>query len=745
MKWSLSLSAGTALSKKNAFGKSFQKTTAVSRTSMKKLQAVPTTCGMCPAGCGLVAFLNGDRLVQLLGGNRHPVNRGGICAKGLAGVNLVNDPERVLFPMKRRGNRGGGEWTSITWDEALLILKNRLQRLIEEKKTSRIFLDTGREDPLVTGFFRSLGNPHILNRRLWNRLQENSASAEMAGYSELSPDISNARTILNFGANPMAGGDHYIAMARRLVEARLNKGAKLITFDVRLSKTAARSDAWFPVKSGTDGLLALSLAHVIVENGLMDKAFFSRHPDISLSGIKKHLSTYTPAFASKICGVSAPDIHRTALTFAENKPSLAVFGGGAADHANGRENVKCILFLNDLAGNIGIKGGLNPKPVIEGLEPDAPGLEETALSGRLLWDQASLNPETSIDTYFAVFSNPVYDDPDCSATEKWMSSPEKLPFLAVVDTHMTETAALADLFLPAATFLEGWGLNSADTLDGYAVANLTQPAVSLMGHIRTLRSPAYDTGKWLEHEFKPLGESREPGNIFLDLAAGLGKQISGKFPYKNTREYVRKKFLSLETPDSRNGFTRLKYLGFHVPENGSHAHPQSGKTKPFPLSAGLPEYQPIRNHQALKKEEFILTPFSSNLTAYGTSNSKWCREIRHANRLWLNTASARELGLQNGDKVRVVSGAGTLTVRLLTTGRIHPRSAALERGVGHKAVGRTAAGKKFKSKDRDTLLIWWKNNGNGVNPGRVIEKRQDARGTGPADKDTVIRVEKKEK
>ena len=156
----------------------------------------------------------------------------------------------------------------------------------------------------------------------------------------------------------------------------------------------------------------------------------------------------------------------------------------------------------------------------------------------------------------------------------------------------------------------------------------------------------------------------------------------------------------------------------------------------------LPEYQPIAKHKKKKGDEFILTTFKSNLGARGTANSKWTREILHENRLWINTKVAKQLGIKNNDRVRVTSPLDSLRAKVLTTSRIHPDSVALAEGLGHTAVGNVARGKRFKSKDRDTSLIWWDKKGNGVNPMEIIEAKRDPVGGGLALKDTVVRIEK---
>jgi anaerobic selenocysteine-containing dehydrogenase len=140
--------------------------------------------------------------------------------------------------------------------------------------------------------------------------------------------------------------------------------------------------------------------------------------------------------------------------------------------------------------------------------------------------------------------------------------------------------------------------------------------------------------------------------------------------------------------------------------------------------------------------QFILTPFKTNLGTKGMENSKWAREIFHENRLWMNKQKAAQLGIQNGDRVRVTTSVGSLTLRVLTTHRIHPDSVALAEGLGHTAFGSVAQGRKSRSKDRDTQLLWWSKKGKGVNPYAIIENRVDPVGGGHASKDTVVQVHK---
>jgi len=730
--------------------------TGVSRTSLKPLRAIPTTCEQCPAGCGIIAYLDGERIVQILGNPNHPNNQGGICAKGLAGINLVNDPERLLYPMRRLGARGDGLWRRITWDEVYSTLGKRINEMIRNDRISEFVIDSGQDDPLLDRFIAAIGSRRIINRPSLKNLNRDTAFTSMIGSQFLIEDAGRSRTILNFGANPFANHDQFIGFARRIVLAQVKKGARLITFDVRMSETAAKSEKWYPIMAGTDGIVALAMSKVIVEKGLADKNFMDNRTNFSLSKIKAHLSRYTPILAEKESGIKASDIDRLAVEFATNRPSVAIIGGGIIDHENGTQNIRCIALLNWLVGNLEKEGGL--------FFPRFPGNHQSksipldraqSSNGKDLIELQESNAR--IDTYFSYLSNPVYSDPECNSTARLLKNEKKVPFLVVMDTHLTETAMVADMVLPAATYLEGWGLSSAPSLDMVPILNLRQPVVSLLSVAKVLRSPTFEVGKLLEPTFQPRGEAKEVGNLCLELALRIGGNISKNLHFKDTQDYISKVLSSIPGLKIRENLKFLKRHGFLVdktqkkgaryispkelPPLGQKVEIYSNTLKQNNQSP-VPEYQPIIKHKKKKEDEFILTAFKSNLRARGTANSKWAREILHENRLWINKEAADRLGIKNGNKVRVSSSVGTLTVRALITNRIHPGSVALAEGLGHTAVGNVAKAKRFKSYDRDTNLIWWDKKGRGVNPNEIIERRADSIGGGQCLKDTVVRVEK---
>jgi anaerobic selenocysteine-containing dehydrogenase len=728
---------------------------AVSRTSLKSLTAISTTCKQCPAGCGVIAYLNGNRLVQILGNPAHPINHGGICAKGVAGINLANDPERLLYPMKRVGSRGDGAWTRITWDEVYVLLSQRIRGLIPNRRSSEWLTDIGEDDPLLNRLLDAIGSS-VINRNRLKNSNRNVALQSMVQTSHILEDVGHSRLILNFGANPYANHDRFFPMAQQLVDARVNKGAKLITFDVRMSETAAQSDEWYPIHSGTDAIVALAIAHIIMKKDLVNSGFIQQKTNTSLGQLRSHLAPYTTEAAERESGVKSTVIEKLAVEFGSQTPSVAIIGGGISDHENGMQNVRCVSLLNWIMGNLEKKGGIFVPPLTECHPYDRQPPSETigAIEKNIGNPSQVFDQKHKIDTYFAYMANPAYSEPDNVSVSRNLRDENKVPFLVVMDTHLTETAQLADLVLPAASYLEGWGLEVFPTIDRKIILNIRQPVVSLLSSAQALRMTVFEEGKLLEDIFRPRGEAKEIGNFSLELSRRLGEDIKRLFPYKNTREFVTKAVEAVEECDleilKRDGFWSgrlpavldLIHPGMEWSQGTKQSVSISSPTeedRPFPP---MPMYSPLETHKDLSGNEFILTMYKSNLWAKGTANSKWVREIFHENRLWINREAAAKLNISNRDMVRIVSSAGTLHIRVITTGRIHPRSVALAEGLGHDAVGNVAKGKRFKSSDLDTPLIWWTRSGNGVNPYTIIEKRKDPCGGGYALKDTVVRIEK---
>jgi anaerobic selenocysteine-containing dehydrogenase len=334
--------------------------------------------------------------------------------------------------------------------------------------------------------------------------------------------------------------------------------------------------------------------------------------------------------------------------------------------------------------------------------------------------------------YFSHKSNPAFVNPDKNLTDEVLKDEKSVPYLVVMDTHMTETASLADIVLPAATYLESWGLTSPPALDMVPFVALRQPIV------------------------KPMGKSRPIDEVLLKLASRIGAGMERSFPYKSVEEYVRKIVSKIDGLAQMGGLDYLKEHGVWLdpeakPEYGAYRkrgfNTPSGK---FEIDSeglrkiglpSMPTYDPIPGHETLRGE-FILTTFKPGLITQRTGNAKWLSEIVHDNPLWINRTTAAEFHIEHGDLVKITSQLGSFVARAHLTQGIHPGVLAIAAGLGHWKYGRIARGRKFKSRDPDTQLLWWGEDWFRVNLNGAIPEWSDPIGGGQAWMDTRVSIMK---
>src|SRR5919197_1556976 len=252
--------------------------TAWPRRVERTYQIVPTICFNCEAACGLLAYIDKETLqIRKLEGNPyHPASRGRNCAKGPATINQVNDPERILYPLRRVGPRGGGRWERVSWAEILDDLGARMRRAIVEDRKTEIVYHVGRP-----------GEEGYMDRVLpaWGVDGHNShtnvcSSGARAGYAfwigqdRPSPDHANARFILLLSSH-LETGHYFNPHAQRIVEAKM-RGAKIAVIDSRLSNTASNADYWLPTWPGSEAAVLLAMANVILQEDRFDADFLRR-------------------------------------------------------------------------------------------------------------------------------------------------------------------------------------------------------------------------------------------------------------------------------------------------------------------------------------------------------------------------------------------------------------------------------------------------------------------------------------
>ncbi len=706
----------------------------VSRHTKKPLKGIPSICQLCPARCGIIGFLEGDQLVKIGGNPKHPNNRGKLCSRGLAGVNLAYDPDRLASPMIRRGERGKGQWERISWERAYSEVAARLKSIYQDGKKGDLVFHSEREPQGMSRLFlESFGKALILSDDQLHFGNRDWGHWLTWGEERGVPDIANSHYVLNFGSNFYESHEDYTGFIGRMIEGRLEKKAKLVTFDVRLSYTAGNSDEWFPITPGTDGVIALAMANVILGNKLHAHNFIEKWLNVSPSQLARHLMKYTPEMAEKISGIAAADIERIAKEFALSMPAVAISGRGVTAHFNGVYNERCIFLLNALVGNIDLPGGyclprfyrLNGTPVtLRDSEKDSLSPQKFIS----LVKRGVLMPKI----YFIWGANPAYHNPESGLTAEILKDEKRIPYLVVADSYMTETAMLADMVLPVSTYLESWGMEAPPSLDLVPFVALQQPII------------------------RPQAKSVPIHDILIELGQRIGGALRRDFKFNSVEDYIKKAISNLPKLERAGGVRYLREHGVWFDEDEKPTYriyasrgfnTPSGKIEIFSERLRkkgfdpLPAYEPIPGHGDLKGK-FVLVTYEPNVMGATTANLKYLAEIKHRNFIWVNRDVAKALHIEEGDRVRIATRTGSVIMETRLTFGLHPRVVTTERNLGHWGYGHVAQAKAFQSKDPHTKLLWWEKEGSGVSPNQIILGESDPIGGGEAWNDTLVTISK---
>src|SRR5215469_12903530 len=398
-------------------------------------------CTVCPAGCGLmVRVIEGEAEVvrngqlgminmglakKLEGNPKHPVNRGKLCARGQAGLQVTYHPDRVRTPLKRSGQRGSGVFQAIGWEAALSEIVVKLQEIHSRGRANSIRFITDRVRVLRRANLLDFGRPAMP-----------------------SLDFARSNYVISFGADFLGTWNSPVAQSIAYGEMRRgrpgNRG-KFVQVEQRMSQTGANADEWVPSSPGTEGLLALGLAHSIVKERLRPKPHESVHnPDWA-----ERLTTeiYSPTEVEKRTGVAASSIERLAREMASHIPAVALIGGAALAHTNGLFSALAVNLLNRILGSVGAPGGVF-------FAPGPPITEPTSRSHNSdFFSQLLSGGFEDTEALFLYKANPVFaTPPGFEIGEKLTRTPFTVSFSSFID----ETSVFADLILPDHSPLESW-------------------------------------------------------------------------------------------------------------------------------------------------------------------------------------------------------------------------------------------------------------------------------------------------
>ncbi|MFZ5814891.1 MAG: molybdopterin-dependent oxidoreductase [Bacillota bacterium] len=643
-----------------------------------------STCGFCGTGCGIEIGVKGEKPVAIRGTEGYPVNDGLLCAKGIYQWQMITAPDRGKHPLIRRD----GRMVRTSWDEALNAMSEKFKELIARHGPDSIACyNTGQmcmEEFYTLGKLMRAG---IGTANLDGNTRTCMASAVMGHIRSFGTDgpvgayedIEHAQVIMIAGSN-MA--ECHPILFGRVVKA-VEKGARLICIDPRLTQVSRIATINLAIRPGTDLVLLNAMAHVIIKDGLIDRAYIEAHTK-DYDKLAAHLEKYSPEYAAPICGVPAEQIVAAARLYGRAERSLSMWVMGINQSVNGTQTNNAFHNLNLIQGKIGKPGcasfSITGQPAAMasrevGGSSSYPGYRAVANAKHreevaALWgvDPKKLpdkSPaiteiidailEGKIKALWVICTNPLISLPDQNRVQKALSM---LELLVVQDAYETvDTAKYAHIYLPAAM----WAEKSGILVNSERRMNLLKPAV------------------------KPPGEARTDFDIILDLAKRMG--YGDLFPYTTTAECFEEiKRLTRGRPNDYSGVTYEKIeanrgLQWPVKTAESTGTPRlytdgrfntpDGKAVLWAMDpAPLPE---------LPDGEFPFNLNSGRVQEHYHTGTK-TRKVEELNNLVpgayveLNPKDAEQLGVDYGDKVVIESRRGKIEAKVVVTSMVAPGS-----------------------------------------------------------------------
>ncbi|MFN3217279.1 MAG: molybdopterin-dependent oxidoreductase [Acidimicrobiales bacterium] len=509
----------------------------------KNYTLVPTTCFNCEAACGLVAYIdkNTDEIAKIEGNPHHPASRGRNCAKGPATLNQVTDTERILYPMRRVGERGSGQWERVSWDEALDDIGGRIRGAIEAGHHDGVMYHVGRpgEDGYADRVLKSWGvDGHNSHTNICSSNARIGYQSWM-GHDRPSSDFANAKVIFLISSH-LESGHYFNPHAQRIMEGKAN-GATIICVDPRLSNTGSKADHWLPAWPGTEPFLLLTLARLLLLNGTWERDFVRRwtnwetylakqRPDLPQTfesmeqALLDEYAEYTPERAEHICGVSADELIRIAEIIGRHPTKFASHNWRAAGAGNlgGWQTARCLFFLNVLTGSVATVGGTSGNGWNKFKPAQTKGAPPLDQWNELSWpkeyplayhEMSILLPHFlnegrgHLDVYFSRVYNPIWTNPDGFSWLEALKDPDKVKCHVALTPTWSETAWFADYVLPMGVGTERHDLASFETHAGRWIG-FRQPVMRRYAQIKgeevgpERRSHEFNTGEvWEENEF----------------------------------------------------------------------------------------------------------------------------------------------------------------------------------------------------------------------------------------------------
>jgi len=623
-------------------------------------EAMPTFITACPRNCYSTCAMRVElRDGRLVGISAHPGNdatAGGPCLKGLSYIERVYSPDRLLHPLRRSA---GGGFERIAWDEALDLIAGKLAALRRDPGPRSVLYYSGSGtkglmNAVAPAFWRMYGGCTTTYGDLcWPAGLEATRLTLGDNRHSAPPDIANARLIVLWGKNPAETNIHQMAF----VERALDRGARLIVVDPRRTESAESAELLVQITPGTDGALALGLAHVLVARGWADEAFLAAHA-LGFDAFRAMLAEYPPERVSAITGVGEPVIERLAEAIGTVKPMTICAGFGMQRYTNSGQAMRAIIALLALTGNIGRPGAgwvyanlqshifSTPKDPLAFFPPERDdGPIRVSVSTARLGAGVLAQRDPPVRMAWIERGNPVTQQPHTGEVLRALRS---LDFRVVVDQFLTDTAREADVVLPAKTMFE-----QSDVISAYwhHYIQLKQKVIEPPGEVKPESEIYWRLAERLGFALDemnmalvPPGDEAVEAYLARRLAPFPGLTVDrlreGPVPAPGSEE-VAFAGLDFSTPSGRIELvSREAAERWGVDELPRYTPPVESPSERFPLR--------------------LLTPNTKDRIHSQFGNLPSIRALAPAPLLLIGPDDARARGLGDGGRARVFNERGSL-------------------------------------------------------------------------------------
>jgi anaerobic selenocysteine-containing dehydrogenase len=633
---------------------------------------VETACPLdCPDACSLSVTVRQGKAVTIDGSRKNPVTDGYICAKVRRFGERVYGPDRLLYPAVRKGRKGSGQFTRVTWEEAIELVALRFEAAKAGAGAESIL-------PYSYGGSNGLLTQDNIDAQLWRRFGTSrlartvcaapTGAANMALYGKMASvtyqDYPEAKLIVLWGVNPSASGIHIIPFVR---EAQ-KRGATLVVIDPRTTPLARTADLHLALRTGTDVAVALAVHRHLFANGQTDEAFLLQHTT-GADVLKERAEPWTFERAAEVSGVEASALEAFARLYAESSPALIRCGWGLERNRNGGNAALSVLALPAVGGKFGIRGGgysmsNSASWNIDRTWIDAPEPATRIVNMNHLGRALTEYDDPPVNVLFVYNCNPAATVPDQHRVIKGLEREDL--FTVVFEQVMTDTALYADLLLPNTTFLEAY-----DFAKGYGPISLDlgRPVIDAVGEARTNADVFGDlcTRLGLLNDGEPSGELDLMVTVLKSLPEPIGRDIGEG---------------AMASPPC--GVAPVQFVDVfpNTPDKKVNLFP-AALDPSTPI--GLYRYQP--DPQTERYPLALISPASDR-----TISSTLGELPRPDVTLLMHPDDAQARGLEENDVVRIFNELGEVHVPLTVAPTIRPGTVSLPKGIWRRSTRNNSTG-----------------------------------------------------